>query len=64
MRVTLHLDLDEIDYLAIIKFANYMQMPTDEFIRTAIKEYVKHITDEAKEEAMKKAKENKHKDKR
>lgn len=51
MKLTLHLEVDEIDYLAIVKFSNYMRVPTEVFIRDAIKFYVEHITQEAKEKA-------------
>jgi len=40
MKVTLHLEMDEGDYIGILKVASIKGQPTEQLIMTAIREYI------------------------
>jgi len=40
MKITVHLDMDEGDYVAILQVASMKRVSSEELIRTAIREYL------------------------
>ena len=40
MKITIHLDLEEMDYIAIVQAANYKRKSTEDFIKEAIREAI------------------------
>ena len=40
MKITIHLDLEEMDYIAIVQAANFRRKSTEDFIREAIREAI------------------------
>ncbi len=40
MKITIHLDFEEVDYVALLQAANFKRKSTEDFIREAIREHL------------------------
>jgi uncharacterized protein (DUF1778 family) len=52
MKISIHLDMEEIDYMAIVQAANYRRKSTEDFIKEAIREAIEKAMIDMRAEQM------------